>query len=97
MEAWAKKNKVFIPKPESGNLGGVFKACSYIFVVVKPEQDHWALVDTLIHESVHVFQQAMEYVGDEPGSESEAYHIGHIATNMLKDFHALHEERKTRL
>jgi hypothetical protein len=92
--AWAKKNKVHVPKPEAGNAGGVHQAGSYIFVIVKPDQEHWALVDTLIHESVHVFRHAMEYVGDKPGEESEAYHIGHIATTLLKDFHALHDQRQ---
>lgn len=67
-----------------------------MFVFVKPDQEHWALLDTLIHESVHVFQGAMEYVGETTiGKETEAYYIANIATNLMKDFHALHEARKT--
>jgi hypothetical protein len=92
---WAKQNKVNIPPPDKDNLGGVFAAGSYIFVYVKPGQEHWNLVDTIIHESVHAWQKAMEYIQEtSSGIEAQAYHIGHIATNMLKDFHALHEERK---
>ena len=96
MRKWAKKNKVGIPDPETNTLGGVYAAGSYIFVLVNPDQSRWNLVDTLIHESVHVFQGAMEYVGETVlGKETQAYHIANIATNLMKDFHALHEERET--
>lgn len=44
-------------------------------------------LDTLIHESVHVFQAAMKYVQEEkPGDEVQAYHIASICTNMIKDY-----------
>jgi hypothetical protein len=87
LDLWCKKKKVNAPALDSSSLGGMISFGSYFFVVVKPTQKHWELVDTVIHESVHVFQRAMEYIGeDESGVEAEAYHIASIATNLLKDY-----------
>ncbi len=57
-------------------------------------------VETLIHESVHVFQKICEVLSEEcPSDEFEAYTIAYIATTLLEKrrLDALHEERKTRL
>lgn len=87
LEKWCKQKKFNAPPQDPSSLGGMISYGSHMFVVVKPSQKHWETVDTLIHESVHVFQRAMEYVGeDESGIESEAYFIASIATNLLKDY-----------
>jgi hypothetical protein len=87
LEAWCKKKKFSVPPQDATSLGGMISYGSALFVVVKPAQKHWDAVDTLIHESVHVFQRAMEYVGEsESGIEAEAYNIASIATNLLKDY-----------
>lgn len=37
------------------------------------------LINTLAHESTHIWQAICEYIGEEaPGDETSAYHIGHI-------------------
>lgn len=88
LEVWTKKSK-FNPYSLDENTTGVLLTYGgALIVLVKPKQKHWEIVDTLIHESVHVFQRAMEYVGESStGAESQAYHIASIATNLLKDYH----------
>lgn len=87
MKKWAKKMKVVMESPATGDLGGVYTSGSYIFVHVKEGQEHWASVDTIVHEGVHVFQKAMEYIGESAtGIEAQAYHTAAIVTNLLKDF-----------
>jgi hypothetical protein len=87
LEQWCKQKKFSAPPQDPSSLGGMISYGSALFVVVKPSQKHWDLVDTLVHESVHVFQRAMEYVGEEEsGIEAEAYHIASIATNLLRDY-----------
>lgn len=87
LEKWGKKNRASLPKLEEANLGGVIGAGAFIFVLVKDTQKHWDVVDTIIHESVHVFQKAMEYCQEGGvGPEAQAYYIASIATNLLKDF-----------
>ena len=91
LESWCKKRKFTVPQQDSTALGGMTSFGSHIFVVVKPSQKHWEMVDTLIHESVHVFQRAMDYIGeDESGIEAEAYHIATISTNLLRDYQKKH-------
>jgi len=44
-------------------------------------------IATLIHESVHVWQEFCEYIGEEkPSAEFEAYSIEQIAYNLLMDY-----------
>jgi hypothetical protein len=94
LKIWCKKNKIPLAALDDGTLGGVYACGAYIFVLITPGRPHWETIDTLVHESVHVFQKTMEYIGEkEIGDEVEAYHIGSIAVNMMKDFHALHEKR----
>jgi hypothetical protein len=60
---------------------------------------------TIIHESVHVWQDMMEYMVEEsPGNEVEAYTIEYIATTLMGEYQrltgvslAVHDKRKTRL
>jgi xanthine dehydrogenase molybdopterin-binding subunit B len=45
------------------------------------------VLNTIIHESVHVFQSTMLRVGEEaPGKETEAYLIAEIATNLIAEY-----------
>jgi hypothetical protein len=96
MENWCKKNKLPCPKFDETNRGCAYSFGSHIFVYVDPKQKHWDLVDTLVHESVHVWQKAMDYVEErEYGREAAAYHTAAVVVNLLKDFHALHDQRET--
>ena len=73
----------------------MFACGSYIFVVVQeqPKDKHWSVVDTIIHESVHVFEKAMAYILEANiGEEVRAYTTASIAVNLLKDF----QERRER-
>jgi hypothetical protein len=58
--------------------------------VVLPDKrvkDPWTAIDTIIHESVHVYQKAMKYIEEQETSEEfEAYFMASIATNLLKDY-----------
>jgi hypothetical protein len=55
-------------------------------------------LDTIIHESVHVFQKLCEYIGeDAPSSEFQAYTIAHISITLIKEHDALHDQREARL
>lgn len=96
MEAWCKKHKVPCPKIDDTNRGCVYPFGSYTFVHVDATGKHWDIVDTIIHESVHVFQRCMQFVEEgRCGDEVEAYHIAEITVNLLKDFHALREVKET--
>lgn len=74
---------------------------------MQPDLEFFDSVDTVVHESTHVFQNIMEYVGeDSPGNETEAYAIGLISSTLLKDVmlqatkeitDAIHEGRETGL
>ena len=70
--------------------------------IVWLSEDEPDAVNTIIHESVHVFQAAMSFVQeDAPGNEVEAYSIAEIACNLLQEhiklgiLNALHEKRET--
>lgn len=98
LKAWSKKNKAFVPDIPETNLGTTLTFGSRFVILVQPEKhkQHWDIVDTIIHESVHIFQGAMKYVGETlVGEEMAAYSIAAISTNLLKDYHAVHEKRKT--
>jgi hypothetical protein len=69
--------------------GGAYNSGAYIFVVLPDRlvKDYWYVVETITHESVHVFQKAMAYCEEETlGAETQAYHISHIATTLLKEY-----------
>ena len=100
MTSWAKKNKLVLAQFDKDNLGGVYACGSYIFVVVQESKEHWQTVDTIIHESVHVVEKAMQYIQESViGEEVRAYTTASVAVNLLKDFqerreNALHEAGK---
>lgn len=87
---WAKRKRVVLETPAPEDVGNVIPSGSHFFVHIKEGESYWDTVDTIIHESVHVYQMAMEYIGEETGNEAQAYHIAAIATHLLKDLHAIH-------
>lgn len=49
---------------------------------------------TILHESVHVWQAIMDYMGeDNPGVEAEAYTIEYIAKQLMLRYQLLTGER----
>jgi hypothetical protein len=53
-------------------------------IIVWLSENEKDVVNTIIHESVHVFQKVMEFIQeDAPGTEVEAYSIAEIACNLL--------------
>jgi hypothetical protein len=65
------------------------------------------IVDTLVHEAVHIWQHTVDFIGEEnPGDEMEAYTIAFITSSLLKEYnrlkdkgnnYSLHDQRKARL
>jgi hypothetical protein len=97
-KAWAKTKKHTFPDIPEGSCGCLLEFPGRFIVVVGTHKNHWDVVDTIIHESVHVFQAIMSYAEEtNAGSELQAYSIAEIATNILKDYSALHDERKAGL
>lgn len=68
----------------------------YIFVAINHKllDDQFEAFDTIVHESVHVWQFAREWAGDsmsegsppKPMTEVEAYSIAHIAKTLFKEY-----------
>jgi hypothetical protein len=87
------------------NLGGCvpLEAEGHVVAVQVPPQPN--VLFTILHESVHVWQAIMQYMGeDNPGIETEAYTIEHIAKQLMLEYQrltgeqlAVHDQRKTRL
>jgi hypothetical protein len=75
-------------------VGGVYAFGSYVIVYITPERSELEIMSTIIHESVHVWQAAMKFIGEEAhGDEAEAYNIEQIAMTLIKDFYALSDKR----
>lgn len=71
---------------------------SQFLVYIADGMTPWDITDTIIHESVHVFHAVAKYIGEHtPGEEFQAYTTAHIASTLLKEYHALHEGREARL
>jgi hypothetical protein len=86
---WGKKHKLEIPPLPKDFAGGAYSSGAFLFVVLpdKKIKNYWDVVDTIIHESVHIYQKAMAYCEEtEMGTEAPAYHTASIATNLLKDY-----------
>lgn len=68
---------------------------------------HGDPIDTIIHESVHIWQGVCEYMLEEKsGDEVEAYGIAFIASTLIKEYQrqiaqkeadAIHDQREARL
>lgn len=85
MTKLCKQRKWTIPDLAE-SLGATGDFGKHQVVYVDPNQDAWELVDTIVHESTHVFQHLVEYIGeDTPSKEFEAYCIGYISTTLLKE------------
>lgn len=98
-----KVNKLSEPWTKFLGVTVTLEASGDPIVVQVPKQDNPLL--TIVHESVHVWQKIMEYMGeDNPGIETEAYTIEYIVKELgllyqkqTGDTLALHDKRKTRL
>lgn len=98
--AWFKKKKAPPPELPEHAYGCAVHINSRTFLVVFPQKkpDVWEDIGTIIHESVHIFQNCMKWIDEgDIGHEMEAYSIETISTNLLKDYHALHEKREAGL
>ena len=97
LQEWCIKRKQPFPEVPSSFVGITATIGARIFVVVLPDKHKkpWEMTDTIIHESVHVFQGIQQYIGETViGAEVQAYTIAAIATNLLKEYDALHEKWK---
>lgn len=57
------------------------------FIIVWIDDTNKSAINTLIHEGVHVFQNIMEFIGeDKPGKEVEAYTIADIVENLIQEY-----------
>lgn len=64
-----------------------------ILVYIADGQEVYDVIDTIIHESVHVFEAVAKHMNEEHiGEEFRAYTTAHIATTLIKEYHALHEK-----
>lgn len=96
LREWSTKKKVPFPVIPKDNVGSTLNFGGYFVIVVQKHKKQWDLVDTIIHESVHIHQGILTYVGETlVGDELEAYQIAAIATNLLRDADALSKERCT--
>jgi len=92
MKLWYKKKKIPIPVLPENTFGYTVWTGSYGFIILNPDRSkkYWDAVGTIIHESVHIYQACMKYIGESAtGIEMEAYTIETIATNLLKDYDCL--------
>lgn len=100
---WTKKRG--LPVPEFKDCHGLtFEANAELLVWVASDQSTENILDTVVHEGVHVYQMLCSYIGEEAkATEFQAYTIAYIVTSMLKDLKrqenasAIYEGRKTRL
>ena len=100
MKTWCKKQKKALPEIDESYLGGTVPFGGQVLVVLFPEKHKTQMeyIDTIIHESVHVFQSIVSYVEEtQYGVELPAYFVAAISTNLLKESNALHEGWKTGL
>lgn len=85
-----KKKKIKEPVPAIEGVYGLTIPFENGYSLVYLADDSLALKEslgTIIHESVHVFQGAMQFCAEEaPGAETEAYYIEYIATCLIEDF-----------
>lgn len=85
----AKKLKTPFPEPDENELGltiSLNNGAVVVWVSDHPDCTGY-MVNTLIHESVHVFQAMMSYIGEKkPGHEIQAYTIAEIAETLLSEY-----------
>ena len=57
-----------------------------VVLLIQGEEDKNHLLSVLAHESVHVYQEFRDYIGEEsPGPEFEAYTIQEIFLNLITE------------
>lgn len=94
-ELECKKRK--IPAPDFTGHAGAVASCGSDFLVYISDQmtDPVEIVDTIIHESVHVKQALVEFIGEtDVGAEFEAYTIAHIAVALMQEYERLSTQEK---
>jgi len=58
-----------------------------VFINPKMRASKNGLREVIVHESVHVWQEIAEYIGEKsPSSEFEAYSIGAISLNLMNQY-----------
>lgn len=92
-EAWDKemeRMKISMLFPLDGYVDGVTvsfekeKENTKVIVCISPYPNYNSFVGLIVHEAVHVWQQALEAIGeDKPSSEFEAYAIQGITQDLL--------------
>lgn len=90
VKAWAKKKKLPIPDLPEKAYGCAASLFNRTFIILFPQKkpNVWEDIDTIIHESVHIFQNCMKWVEEgDIGHEMEAYSIATVSSNLLKDYH----------
>lgn len=93
LKEWSRKKKISMPDIAKDNLGTTMRFGGHFVIVVQKHKKQWDLIDTIIHEAVHIHQSILAYVGETVvGDELEAYQIASIATNLLRDANALSKE-----
>lgn len=100
LASYCKKLKVELPDlSDNAGVTGNFGGHQVVWVDLKQKSD--SLIDTVIHESVHVFQHTLEWAGSAAtDKETQAYGIAYIATTLLgelsrqlENISAVHEKR----
>lgn len=96
--------KAGVPLPDfDGITGAVAQIGDCFHVYIASDMDNPVdIVDTIIHESVHVVQGLKAFIGEEnAGREFEAYTTAHIATTLMQEYerlsNALSEKREAGL
>jgi hypothetical protein len=98
-----KVNHLTEPWTENLGLCVELKAEGHVVAVQCPvDQD---ALFTILHESVHVWQMMMAYMQeDNPGNETEAYTVEHIAKELMLQYQkatgehlAVHEARQRKV
>ncbi len=84
--------KAGVPLPDfDGITGAVAQIGDCFHVYIASDMDNPVdIVDTIIHESVHVVQGLKTFIGEEtPGREFEAYTTAHVATTLMQEYERL--------
>lgn len=93
--------KAGVPLPDFDAIEGAvtqINDCFHVYISLDMSNPV-DIVDTIIHESVHVVQGLKAFIGEEnAGREFEAYTTAHIATTLMQEYerlsNALHEKRE---
>jgi hypothetical protein len=98
-QSWLKKRK--LPAANFDSCAGLtFDGGSEFLVWVDLSQKPEDILDTAIHEAVHVYQMICSFLGEESKAEEfQAYTIAYIASSIIKQVNkernsALHTDKQ---